>query len=443
VNSSIQQALDRLHPTLDALQDQAASIWLPIQACLILIAALAALAVARVLRRQPGLAALAGRLPAALRPLFVAIIANLDLIVFVITAGLLRVAMLNALPPSQSYLVSVSINLALAWVVISVLTALIQNHLVNRLVAIIAWTIATLSILGLLDSTTGWLDRAAIVVGGLRLSVWLVLKASVLLLLALWAAAAASNLVERMMRGSADLTLSMQVLIGKLIRITLVALAIIIVLGSVGIDLSALALFSGAIGLGVGFGLQKIVSNLVSGIILLADKSIKPGDVISVGDSFGWVDMMGARYTSVVQRDGREVLIPNEDLVTHQVLNWSHTSPRVRLEVRFGVSYASDPHAVAALAVREARRVDRVMPQPEPACFLRDFGESSLDFVLRFWIDDPAHGVANVRGAMLMALWDAFKREGVEIPNPARDVRLVDPARVVLERTEERLARRA
>ena len=135
----------------------------------------------------------------------------------------------------------------------------------------------------------------------------------------------------------------------------LITFAILIVLSTVGIDFSALAFFSGAVGVGLGFGLQKIVSNLVSGIILLADKSIKPGDVITVGDSFGWVDTMGARYTSVDTRDGREFLIPNEDFVTQRVVNWSYSNDQVRLDVKFGVTYASDPHKARDAAVEAAQ----------------------------------------------------------------------------------------
>ena len=146
-------------------------------------------------------------------------------------------------------------------------------------------------------------------------------------------------------------------LIGKLIRLLLITFAILIVLSTVGIDFSSLAFFSGAIGVGLGFGLQKIVSNLVSGIILLADKSIKPGDVITVGESFGWVGSMGARYTSVVTRDGREYLIPNEDFVTQRVINWSYSNDEVRLDVEFGVAYASDPHRVIALALEAVQSV--------------------------------------------------------------------------------------
>ena len=268
------------------------------------------------------------------------------------------------------------------------------------------------------------LDSFAIVIGGLRVTPLLVLKTSVLLMLTLWVANAASDFLDRRVRSTADLTPSIQVLIGKLIRLLLITFAIIIVLSTVGIDFSALAFFSGAVGVGLGFGLQKIISNLVSGIILLADKSIKPGDVISVGENFGWVDSMGARYTSIVTRDGREFLIPNEDFVTQRVINWSYSNDEVRLDVPFGVSYASDPHKVCALAVDAAKSVARVLVSPQPVCHLKAFGELSLNFILRFWIRDPVDGITNVSGKVLLALWDAFKREGIEIPYPVREVRI-------------------
>jgi small-conductance mechanosensitive channel len=247
-------------------------------------------------------------------------------------------------------------------------------------------------------------------------------------MLTLWAANSASDFLDRRVRNAADLTPSIQVLIGKLIRLLLITFAILIALSTVGIDFSALAFFSGAVGVGLGFGLQKIVSNLVSGIILLADKSIKPGDVITVGDSFGWVDTMGARYTSVVTRDGREFLIPNEDFVTQRVINWSYSNDEVRIDVEFGVSYAADPHEVCEIAVAAAASVARVLVVPPPVCHLKAFGDSSLNFVLRFWIRDPVDGITNVRGRVLLALWDTFKREGVDIPYPVRDVRISQPA---------------
>jgi small-conductance mechanosensitive channel len=441
VNLDLERIVAALSGALQSLRTEFTTIWLPVQIGLIALAAAVGVATTLVVRRRGDMLALTVRWPPMARQLVAAIVEDLGLIVFILAAYALRAAMLSLLPPSRSYLISVAVSLATAWVVISILAALIRNHFANRVVAISAWTIAALSIVGLLQDTTHWLDSMAIVVGGLRLSLLLLLKTAGLLLLTLWAAIAAGNFLDRQVRNVTDLTPSLQVLIAKLIRLTLITLAILVVLSSMGIDLSALALFSGAVGVGVGFGLQKIVSNLVSGIILLADKSIKPGDVISVGDNgfddnFGWIDTMGARYTSVVIRDGREILIPNEDLVTQRVVNWSHSNRRVRLDVPFGVSYASDPHGVRALAVAAAAEVDRVLAAPAPVCHLVKFNDFSLDFLLRFWIDDPVHGVTNVRGAVMLALWDAFKRDGIEIPFPVRDLRLHDAARVVIERTD-------
>ena len=235
--------------------------------------------------------------------------------------------------------------------VIALVASLIRNPFINRLVSVTAWTIAALSILGLLDDTVAALDARAILIGGIRVTPLLVLKTAVLLAVALWAATATSNFLDRRVQHVSGLTPSIQVLLGKLIRIGVMTVAIVIVLSAAGIDLSVLAVFTGAIGVGVGLGLQKIVSNFVSGIILLADKSIKPGDVITVGDHFGWVANMGARYTSVDLKDGRELLVPNEDLVTQRVINWTYSSDLMRLEVKFSTTYDSDLHKTRAVAV--------------------------------------------------------------------------------------------
>ncbi len=145
---------------------------------------------------------------------------------------------------------------------------------------------------------------------------------------------------------------------------------------------------------------------------------------------------MNTRCIAVITRDGREVLIPNEDLVTQRVINWSYTKEEIRLDVPFGVDVASHPHQVRRVAVEAAAAVPRVLAQPAPVCHFVAFGSKSLDFMLRFWIDDPVAGITNVRGLVLLALWDAFKREGIEIPSPIQDVRLADPARAAPDHRE-------
>jgi small-conductance mechanosensitive channel len=209
--------------------------------------------------------------------------------------------------------------------------------------------------------------------------------------------------------------------------VTLFGAAVFIGLKAVGFDLTGLAVLSGAIGVGLGFGLQKVVSNLVSGVIILLDKSIKPGDVISLGETFGWINALGARYVSITTRDGREYLIPNEDLITGQVVNWSHSNDFVRLDIHFGTSYTDDPHLVRRIAVEAAKTVPRVLNDRAPVCHITGFGDSSIDYILRFWIRDPTQGLTNIRGNVFLALWDAFRENGISIPFPQREVRLLEP----------------
>lgn len=192
--------------------------------------------------------------------------------------------------------------------------------------------------------------------------------------------------------------------------------------------MTAFTVFSGAIGVGVGFGLQKIVSNLISGVILLIDKSIKPGDVISVGDEYGWVNSLGARYVSVVTRDGTEHLIPNEELITQRVENWSYSNNLVRLRAPVGVHYKSDVRHAISLCIEAARATPRVLQDPAPVCLLKGFGDSSVDLEIRFWIQDPAEGMSNVLSEVLLRVWDRFHEEGVEIPYPQRDLHIRTPA---------------
>jgi small-conductance mechanosensitive channel len=410
------------------LRTELTSVWLPVQFGLIGLAAVIAIGIAAAIRNRTDLVASTETWPNVVRLIVRTVLAYLAPIAFILALLAIRAGLRADVVHPRTYLLGVAISLTTAWVVINVIAGVIQNRFVNRVVAVSAWTIAALSILRLLDPVTASLDSGAmsIMIGGLRLSPLLLLKTTALLLITLWAANAASNFLERRVETFSDLTPSIQVLITKLIRIALITLAVIVALSSMGIDLSVLAFFSGAVGVGLGFGLQKIVSNLVSGIILLADKSIKPGDVISVGDHFGRVGIMGARYTSVDTRDGREYLIPNEDFITQRVANWTYSSDLVRLFVKFNTTYDSDPRKAQAAAVEAALSIERILKKPVPACMLSEFGSTSIEFELWFWIKDPAAGVANVKSDLLLALWDTLAKEGVNIPKPG-------PARVIYE----------
>lgn len=331
-------------------------------------------------------------------------------------------------------LVRVVASLLTAWVAIRLITVAVGETPWTRLVGLVVWLVAALGILGLLGPTVEFLDSLAVTLGNLRLSVHGVLKGLIVLGVLLWLAVAASKLVEGRVRRTRELTPSIQVLIGKVTKIVLVVLAVLLALNSIGIDLTALAVFGGAVGVGLGFGLQKIVSNFVSGIILLVDKSIKPGDVIEIGGTYGWINQLSARYVSVITRDGTEHLIPNEDLVINPVINWSHSDNFVRLKAPLGISYGSDVRKAIALCLDAAREQGRVLAEPQPVCFVVGFGDSSVDLELRFWIGDPQNGIANVKGAVLLAIWDKFHEHGIEIPFPQRDlhIRSAEPVPVRL-----------
>ncbi|WP_147126702.1 mechanosensitive ion channel family protein [Shimia ponticola] len=329
--------------------------------------------------------------------------------------------------PSRSYLLGIIGTLAFAWIIVALLTRLIRNPFLRGVFQYGAWAYTTLLITGLLDETIAVLDAAAVSVGDVRLSLLTVIQAFISLAVVLTLARFFTRTTSQRIRQSEDMSPSMQVLVVKALQILFYGLALFFGLQAVGIDLTGLAFLSGAIGVGLGFGLQKVVSNLVSGVIILLDKSIKPGDVISLGDTFGWIQTLGARYASVVTRDGKEYLIPNEDLITNQVVNWSHSDQFVRLDIFFGVAYGDDPHLVRKIAVEAAKSVDRVLHDRTPVCHIVGFGDSSVDYILRFWILDPTDGLTNIRGNVYLALWDTFKEHGISIPFPQREVRMVEP----------------
>jgi len=328
--------------------------------------------------------------------------------------------------PSRSYLLGVIGTLALAWLSVVFLTRLIKSAFLRKFVRYGAWTYATLYILGLLEEAEQLLDSLGFSVGEFRISALLIVQAIVIIGALVTLARMITTSTAARIRTNEDISPSMQVLIVKIMQIAFYAAAFFIGVRAIGIDLTGLAVLSGAIGVGLGFGLQKVVSNLVSGVIILLDKSIKPGDVISLGDTFGWINSLGARYVSVVTRDGKEYLIPNEDLITGQVVNWSHSNDFVRLDIYFGTAYHDNPHEVRRIAIEAAQSVDRVLSFRPTVCHIVGFGDSSVDYILRFWIKDPTGGLTNIRGNVYLALWDAFSANGISIPFPQREVKVLD-----------------
>ena len=322
----------------------------------------------------------------------------------------------------HSHLLLIAAQLVTAWAAASILSRTIRNRPVSRIVEVILWLAAGLAIVGWLDDAKEALEWVGVPVGGRRLSLLSVLQAAAVLAFFLWATSFATAALEFRLKSSDLLQPGFQVLVVKFFKVATIAAGVALALTAIGFDLTALTIFSGAFGLGLALSLQKVTSNLMSGFIILVDRSIKPGDVIELGTTFGWINSLKARYVSVVTRDGAEYLIPNETFVTERVINWSYTDRRVRQEIVFGVTYNCDPHEVRKLMVAAVAKVDRVLSDPMPVCHLVGFGNSSLNFTLRFWIDDPEAGLTNVKGLALPAVWDALKAHDIAIPYPHREV---------------------
>ena len=327
---------------------------------------------------------------------------------------------------SRRFLLELVGTISIAILLVGVAARLVRNQFLRRFVTWSLWIYVTLYYLGLIDEISTFLDSLAIDIGDFHLSLLTIITALAVIGTLFMLARLVTQSAATSIRSNDDISPSMQVLAVKFLQVLLFGAAFFIGLKVVGVDLTGLAVLSGAIGVGLGFGLQKVVSNLVSGIIILLDKSIKPGDVISIGDTFGWINALGARYVSITTRDGKEYLIPNEDLITGQVVNWSHSNNFVRLDIHFGTAYGDDPHKVRTLAINAAANVDRVLSSRPPVCHITGFGDSSVDYILRFWITDPTGGLTNIRGNVYLALWDAFRDHGISIPFPQREVRLLD-----------------
>jgi small-conductance mechanosensitive channel len=318
----------------------------------------------------------------------------------------------------------IAINLLVAWIIIRLASILVREPIWSRTIAIVAYAIAALNILDLIGPAAVLLDQMAINIGQVRISALAVLKGMISLAILLWAAMLVSKLLERRLQRIPNLTPTIQVLFGKLLKITLVLIAITVSLTTVGIDLTAIAVFAGGLGVGIGFGLQKVVSNLISGIILLMDKSIKPGDIIQISGTYGWVSSLGARYVAVQTRDSTEFLIPNEDVITHQLINWSHNDDLARIKVQVRVTYHTDVRKALDLMVEAAGKPRRVQRKPAPRALMLGFGDSGIDLELRFWIRDVQNGIRNISSDVMLEMWDLFRAHDIAVPLPQRVVHL-------------------
>jgi len=298
----------------------------------------------------------------------------------------------------------------------------------ERAIAVVVWGGLVLHLSGLLPDVIGYLDEIVFHLGKQKLTLWLVLQGLFWVVITLLAALWLSGAIEARLMRAESLHSSLRVVFARLARSLLVLLAVLVVLPLVGIDLTVLSVFGGAIGVGLGFGLQKIASNYVSGFIILLDRSIRIGDLITADNFYGEVKNITTRYVVVRALDGREAIIPNEMLITTTVLNHSYSNRQIRLPIQVQVAYKCDPERAMRLLEEAAAKHPRVLAEPPPKAFLARFGDSGIELELGVWIGDPEIGMLNIRSELNLAIWRAFQENGIEIPFPQREVRVLPGA---------------
>ncbi len=348
-----------------------------------------------------------------------------NIVRYLIAALILGIAIVaEPWPDLPEFILGVSVSIWVALLVHEFIRGLNMPRWIALLLAAVAFVALLADVLDGLKPVMNVLDRIGFTAGKTRFSVLTVLQIGVALLVLFAVVRLASRFINHSIRRTKGLDATQQLLAQKLAGIALLVAAFFVGIDIAGIDLTALAVFSGAFGLAIGFGLQKTFGNLIAGIILLMDRSIKPGDVIVVGDSFGHVSKIGVRAVSIITRDGKEHLIPNENLMTQEVENWSYSSSNVRVHIPVGVGYGCDLKLAQKLMIEAAITPARVLKMPKPSVWLVAFGESSVDHEILVWIADPQAGVGGVRSEILNRLWVLFQENGIEIPFPQRDIRI-------------------
>jgi small-conductance mechanosensitive channel len=327
-------------------------------------------------------------------------------------------------PPLARLPIGIALAAATAWLVAVLLHGLGLARWIARGVALILFVALFAQALGGLSELRDTLAGVGFDVGRRRIS----LLSGITILLTLVALYAVARLGNRLVGNAIESTRSFdptQKLLGrKIAQIVVVVVVFFVGIDLIGIDLTALAVFTGAFGLAIGFGFQKTFGNLISGIILLMDRSIKPGDVIVVGENVGWVNKIGIRAVSVITRDGKEHLIPNEILMTTEVENWSYSDRNVRVHVPVGVGYDSDLKLAQELMLRAAAESPRVLDTPRPNVWLIKFGDRAVEHEILVWISDPEGGIGNVQSDVLNRLWWLFKEHDISLPYPQHDVHI-------------------
>jgi len=428
----MQTLLDQIAQQLELLTRPIMSLQLLILAAIIIIA----LNLGRLLRNSKAAKIVAVN-PGANNRLLEALVVTsphaIGLLLIAVAAGIMHAL------KYQPVLLDAGISLIALLLLVRVIVYIFRISVGNRApikgwgntISLVIWAALALHVLGWFEPVVIALDRIGIQAGASRISVWSVVKliftVSIFVLAAVWVA----RWIERRLMTMSAVAINMRIGLAKFIQAGLIGISVLVGLNAAGVDLTTLNVLTGAIGIGLGFGLQSIAANFVSGFVLLMDRSIKPGDVISFSgttgtttEAFGWVQELRGRYVVVRDRDGIETLVPNQHLITNPVINWSYTDPRIRVRLPVRVSYDCDPELALSLLMESTLNHVRILQDPLPVSRLMAFGDYGFELELRFWITDPQEGMFNVRSDVNRKIWQLFKENGITIPVPQHDVYL-------------------
>lgn len=330
------------------------------------------------------------------------------------------------------------LKLSVAWFAIRLVMLMTSKKTAGWVASIVVMPITLLHLFDVWTPLLKILKSWKFSLGTFDLSAYLLVKTVITIAILIWLAGFITNIAESRLRKLRSLRASNRVLILKILQIITYFLVFIVVLQVLGVDLTALSVFGGALGVGLGFGLQKIASNFISGIILLFEKSIEVDDMVELDNgTTGFIRHTGARYTLLETLDGREILIPNEDFITQRTSSWTYSSKKARVEIRVSVGYDCDLHQARALMLEAARKHPKCIPSPAPMCVVDNFGDSGIGLILHFWVGDVTDGRMEPKSEVMLAIWDAFKANKITIPYPQQVIRVEHETKLPFESNTE------
>ena len=294
----------------------------------------------------------------------------------------------------------------------------------ENLISLLVWAYTVIYLFGFSGFISSNLESIHFKIAGTEYNFLLVIQLIFAIIFAIVLAMSLVAFVERRLMNVKSLDRNLRAMINKVIKLIIYILAVIIALDSIGLDLTFLSVFGGALGIGLGFGMQKITSNYISGFTILLDKSLHIGDILTIGEHYGIVTGIKTRYTVLRKLDGVEVIIPNENLIAENIINHTYSDRKIRVGIDVGIGYSSSIDLASNIMLAAAKSQDRVIDDPEPTVYLQNFGDSSINLTLVFYVKDAEEGTLKLKSDISKIFWNEFQKQGIQIPFPQRDLHI-------------------